>query len=77
MRLHLNDMGLGRILITIGLLLAAAGLVITLLGRFVPGGRLPGDIVYRRGNFTLYFPVVTSLLLSVLLTLVLWLFSRR
>ena len=70
-------MGLGRILITVGLLLVVAGIVVSLLGRFTPAGRLPGDIVYRRGNFTFYFPVVTSIVLSVLLTALLWLFNRR
>jgi hypothetical protein len=51
--------------------------LVTVLGRWTPLGRLPGDIVYRRGNFTFYFPLVTSILLSVLLTGILWLFSRR
>ena len=40
-------------------------------------GRLPGDIHIQRGNWTFYFPLATSLLLSVLLTLIFWLFSRR
>jgi hypothetical protein len=40
-------------------------------------GRLPGDIVYRRGSFTFYFPIVTSILLSLLLTLLFALFGRR
>ena len=70
-------MGLGRVLVVAGLLLVALGLAVWLAGRFTPLGRLPGDIVYRRGNFTFYFPVVTSILLSLLLTLVMWLFSRR
>lgn len=70
-------MGFGRTLIIIGLVLVVVGLLVTVAGRFTPLGRLPGDIVYRRNNFTFYFPIVTSLLLSVLLTLVLWLFSRR
>jgi len=70
-------MGLGRILIVLGALLLIAGLLITLAGRFTPLGRLPGDFVYRRGNFTFYFPVVTSILLSLLLTAVMWLVRRR
>ena len=70
-------MGLGRILIVTGLFLLIAGVVISLLGRFTPAGRLPGDVVYRRGNFTFYFPIVTSILLSVLLTGIMWLFNRR
>ena len=70
-------MGLGRMLIVAGIALLVAGLVITVAGRFTPLGRLPGDITWRRGNFTFYFPVVTSILLSLLLTLAMWLFNRR
>jgi hypothetical protein len=70
-------MGLGRVLVLSGIVLVVVGLLVMLAGRFTPLGRMPGDIVYRRGNFTFYFPVVTSILLSILLTAVLWLFSRR
>ena len=70
-------MNVGRLLILAGVVLVALGVIVMLAGRFTPFGRLPGDIVFRRGNFTFYFPVVTSIVLSVLLTLVLWLFSRR
>lgn len=66
---------IGRILIITGLVLALAGVVLTFAGR-TPIGRLPGDLVYKRGNFTFYFPLMTSLLLSILLTFVLWLFRR-
>ncbi len=69
-------MSLGRILIITGAVLLIAGIVITFAGRFTPLGRLPGDITYRRGNFTFYFPLVTSLVLSLLLTAVMWLFGR-
>lgn len=69
--------GLGRLLIAVGLGLAALGALLLLLGR-VPGlGRLPGDIIIRRGNFTFYFPLATSILLSLLLTLALALLGRR
>ena len=68
---------MGRTLIIIGILLVVVGVVISVAGRFIPFGRMPGDIVVRRPNFTFYFPVVTSILLSVLLTLILWLFQRR
>lgn len=69
--------GVGRMLIVLGLGLAALGVLLALLGR-VPGlGRLPGDIVIRRGSFTFYFPLATSILLSLLLTLVLSLLRRR
>jgi len=70
-------MGLGRILILVGCLLLFAGVLVTIAGRFTPLGRLPGDIVYRRGNFSFYIPLVTSILLSLLLTAVMWLFGRR
>jgi hypothetical protein len=64
----------GRLLIIIGLLIAAAGVLISL---GVPIGRLPGDISYRRGNFGFYFPLGTSILVSVVLTLLIWLLNRR
>ena len=70
-------MGMGRLLIVAGIVLVVAGLLISFGGRFFGMGRLPGDIVIRRNNFTFYFPVVTSLLLSIILTLVMWLLSRR
>lgn len=62
---------------TIGAVLLVVGGAVALIERFLPGlGRLPGDIVFRRGNFTFYFPVATSILLSLGLTLLLWLFQR-
>ena len=71
---------LGRLLLVAGLLLALAG-VLLLLGGRLPGlgwlGRLPGDVVFRRGSVTIYVPIVTSILLSLLLTLGLALFFRR
>lgn len=71
----MNDVG--RILIVFGLLITLAGVVLVAVGR-VPGiGRLPGDIHIQRGNWTFYFPLSTSLLLSVLLTALLWLVGRR
>ena len=68
---------IGRTLLVVGGVLFLVGLLFT-VGARIPGlGRLPGDLVYRKGNFTFYFPIVTSLLLSVLLTVVLTLFRRR
>jgi hypothetical protein len=67
---------LGRLLIVVGLVLAGLGLLLTLGGR-IPGlGRLPGDIVVERGSFRLYLPLATSLLLSLILTGVVWLLRR-
>ncbi len=68
---------IGKLLIVFGVLLALAGLALVLAGRVPWLGRLPGDIHVQRGNWTFYFPLATSLLLSVVLTLVLWLFGRR
>jgi len=63
---------MGKLLLITGLTMAAVGALLMLGPR-----RLPGDIVIKRDNFTFYFPIVTSLLLSVVLSLVLWLFTRR
>jgi len=68
---------LGKILIAFGLLIVLAGLVLLLVGRVPWIGRLPGDIHYQRGNFTFYFPLATSLLLSIVLTLILYFLGRR
>jgi hypothetical protein len=71
-------MNIGRMLILFGIVLVAAGLLLTLLDRLpIRLGRLPGDIVLRGKNSVFYFPLATSLLISLVLTLVLWLFSRR
>ncbi|NTU59721.1 MAG: DUF2905 family protein [Deltaproteobacteria bacterium] len=67
---------LGKALIGAGLLLAAAGVVLLVLGRLPLLGRLPGDILVRRPGFTFYFPLGTSLLLSALLSLLLWWLRR-
>ncbi|MEW5865843.1 MAG: DUF2905 domain-containing protein [Bacillota bacterium] len=67
----------GRMLILLGIVMVLIGAVLTLAGR-IPGiGRLPGDILIRRGNFTFYFPLATSIVLSVILTLLFALFARR
>ena len=66
---------MGRTLIVIGLVFVAAGLLLTIFP--VRLGRLPGDIVVRGKNSTFYFPLVTCLLISAVLTLVLWLVNRR
>jgi hypothetical protein len=68
---------LGRLLILFGVVALLMGGLLLLLGR-VPGlGRLPGDFVVQRGPVTFYFPLVTSILLSILLTILLNLFWRR
>ena len=66
-----------KTLIFFGIVLIAGGILVGLFGK-VPGiGKLPGDIYLRKGSFTFYFPVTTSLLLSLLLTLVFTIFGRR
>ncbi len=70
-----NDVG--RMLVVLGVLLALAGVVLLLVGRVPWIGRLPGDIHVQRGDWTFYFPLATSLLLSAVLTLVLWVLGRR
>lgn len=68
---------LGKLLIVLGIIIVVAGVVVLLLGRtHVPLGRLPGDIVYRGKNTTFYFPLATSILLSVVLSLLLYAINR-
>jgi DUF2905 family protein len=68
---------LGKLLIGLGLLLVVAGVVVTLLGRAnLPLGRLPGDIVYRGKNTTFYFPLATSVVVSVVLSIILYVVGR-
>jgi hypothetical protein len=69
--------GLGKLLIILGILLVVAGGLLTLLGRTnLPLGRLPGDILYRGKNTTFYFPLATSILVSVLLTVLLYIIGK-
>ncbi len=75
---------LGKVLIGLGVLLAVIGTFLTFLPR-LPGlgeglgwfGRLPGDIFIKREKFTFYFPLATGLLISVVLTILLYFFARR
>ena len=69
----------GKMLIVAGLVFLAAGVLLLFSDRFpfLRIGRLPGDIAYRRGNFSFYFPWVTCLLASLLLTLLFWIFGRH
>ena len=71
-------MSLGRMLIGLGLLIVLIGVVVT-LGEKLPIrlGRLPGDIIIRGKNSTFYFPLVTCLLISAVLSLVMWVINRR
>ena len=68
---------LGKLLLTLGAVIAVVGVVLILAGKFnLPVGRLPGDILYRGKNSVFYFPLATCLIISILLSLVLWLINR-
>ena len=68
---------IGRMLILGGLLLIGIGLAITILGK-VPGfGKLPGDMLIKKGNFSFYFPLTACLMLSGIISLVLYLWQRK
>ncbi len=66
-----------RLLIVFGLILAAVGGLLLFIGKIPYIGKLPGDIYIQRRNFTFYFPLATSILLSIILTLLFSFFSRR
>jgi hypothetical protein len=66
---------MSRFLIALGLVIVALGIAWPILGR-LGLGRLPGDIVIQRGNFSFYFPLATCIIVSVLLSVVFWLFNR-
>ena len=68
---------LARVLIVFGVVLALLGGLFLLAGKIPFLGRLPGDIIIRRENWSFYFPLTTSILLSILLTLLFSLFGRR
>lgn len=68
---------MGRILIFTGIILVVLGGLLLISGKVPWLGRLPGDIIVQRKNFTFYFPLATSILLSIIITLILWLFGRR
>ncbi len=68
---------MGRLLVILGVALVVIGGIVMLLGRTgLPLGRLPGDIVYRGKNTTFYFPLASSILISVVLSIVLFLIGR-
>ncbi|RMH06752.1 MAG: DUF2905 domain-containing protein [Nitrospirae bacterium] len=73
---------LGKMIILMGVMLVALGGILTLLGKWPSGGlgwigRLPGDILIKRDNFTFYFPLGTSILISIIGSLILYLLFRR
>ncbi len=67
----------GKILISIGLLLAILGVIFTFGNKLPFVGRLPGDIAVERKNYSFYFPVATCIIISVIMSSILWLFSKK
>jgi hypothetical protein len=68
---------IGKALMAAGAVIVLVGAVLFLSGKIPWLGRLPGDIVIERKNFTFYFPLATSILISILLTILFWFFGRR
>ncbi len=68
---------IGRFLIILGIIVAAVGALLLISGKIPWLGRLPGDITIQKKNFTFYFPLATSILISLILTLFFYLFGRR
>lgn len=70
-------MGIGKILIVFGVALVVLGLIFSAAGKIPWLGRLPGDIYVQKKNFTFYFPITTSILVSILLTVIFSLLRKR
>ncbi|MFH1641066.1 MAG: DUF2905 domain-containing protein [Candidatus Omnitrophota bacterium] len=68
---------IGKTLIVFGVILIGLGLLLTLINKVPFLGKLPGDIYIQKKNFTFYFPVATSILISIIISLIFWLWSRR
>ncbi|MCX5720005.1 MAG: DUF2905 domain-containing protein [Nitrospirae bacterium] len=68
---------IGKFLIIFGIIIVAVGVLLLISGKIPWIGRLPGDIMIHKKNFTFYFPLATSILISVVLTFLFWLISRR
>ncbi|MDA8174825.1 MAG: DUF2905 domain-containing protein [Nitrospiraceae bacterium] len=68
---------IGKFLLFTGVIIIVAGLFFLLAGKVHGIGRLPGDILVKRKNFTFYFPLATSILISLALTLIMWLIGKR
>jgi len=67
----------GRLLIVLGVIIIAVGGLLLYAGKIPWIGRLPGDILIQKKNYTLYFPLATSIVISLILTLIFWLLGRR
>lgn len=67
---------MGKVLVALGLVLVAVGSLILLAGKIGWLGKLPGDLVIKRGNFTFYFPLATCLLISIIISFIFWIFRK-
>jgi hypothetical protein len=68
---------IGRALIVIGIIIALIGVIFTLAPKLPFLGKLPGDIIYKKENFTFYFPLTTSIIISVVISIILYFISKR
>lgn len=68
---------LGKLLIVLGVIVIAVGGLLLFSGKIPYIGRLPGDILIQKKNYTFYFPLATSIIISLIITLVFWLLGRR
>ena len=68
---------IGKFLIILGLAIVVCGMAVTVIGKLPGAGKLPGDILIKKENFTFYFPLTTCILLSLVFSLVLYWFHRR
>ena len=68
--------GTGKLLIILGIVLVLAGIIILLAGKFPGIKSIPGDMVFKKENFTFYFPLGTSILISIILTLIIFLWRK-
>jgi hypothetical protein len=68
---------IGKTLIIFGVILIGLGILLAFVHKIPFLGRLPGDILIQKKNFTFYFPIMTSILISIILSLIFWLWSRR
>jgi len=74
----MNDFSqFGKIFLIIGVVITGVGLLMMIGGKIPWIGKLPGDFFFKGDKFTFYFPLTTSILVSVVLTLILWLINRR
>lgn len=67
---------MGKLLILLGLVITTAGIILSFAGKIPWIGRLPGDIFIKRANFTFYFPLATCLIISAVVTFILWLIRK-